>query len=113
MKKFTVFMVIFIVFLVGCLLYIGKSIEKRDQDYRAFENDLVEIAKSYVAKGDISLTSGQSYELKVEDMVKEKMLVTNKIKEDLCLGYVTIKRSLDTYNYKPYIKCDKYERVTD
>ena len=114
MKKLTVFMTIFIVFLVGVLLYIGYSIENSNKEYLALENDLVEIAKAYIIKGKLSVVSGSSIQIKTSEMIQDHYLNNNlEVNGDKCDGYVTIKRGIDNYEYIPYIKCDKYESVTN
>ena len=113
MKKLTIFMVVFMLFLTGSLLYIGLSIQNKNKDYIAFENDLIDIAKTYVTTDQIGVNIGGSEKLSLEQMINDLMLHSNKVNEDECSGYVTINRSLSGYEYKPYIKCSKYESIVD
>ena len=113
MKKITIFMTIFMLFLTGSLLYIGLSIQNQNKDYVAYENDLIDIAKTYVTTDQLGVNVGGSEELSLEQMMKDSMLHTNKVNEDECTGHVTVKRTLSGYEYKPYIKCSKYESIVD
>ena len=113
MRKMTIFMVIFMVFLTGSLLYIGLYIQNKNKNYMAYENDLIDIAKTYVTTNQIELQVGGSYELTLEQMVNDNLLHTTKVEEDECKGNVTIKKGLGGYEYKPYIKCSKYESIKD
>ena len=113
MKKLTIFMTIFVVFLTGCLLYMGLMTENRIKDYMALENDMIEIAKSYVVTDQVSLVSGESIQIKLDKIIEDKFLENNKVNDDTCDGFVTIKRVVDNYTYKPYIKCNNYETLVD
>jgi len=113
MRKMTIFMVIFMLFLTGSLLYIGLYIQNKNKNYTAYENDLIDIARTYVQTEQIELQVGGSYELTIEQMVKDSLLHTTKVDEDECNGNVLIKRSIGGYEYKPYIKCSKYESIKD
>lgn len=113
MKKLTVFMVIFMLFLTGSLLYIGYYIQGKNKSYAAFENDLIDVARTYVSTNQIDLQVGGSYELTMDQMFKDNLLHTNKVEDDECNGNVTVKRGLNGYEYKPYIKCSKYESIRD
>ena len=111
MRKLTIMCVIFVVFLFGCLLYIGYSIEHHNKPYKSFESDLKEIASTYILSNKLNVEVGQQYELTLDKMIEDNMLTTKKVKEDECDGKVTIKRTLSGYDYRPYIKCSKYETV--
>ena len=106
-------MFIFISFLVGCLVYIGKAIERKNQNYNTYERELVEYAKIYFAEKKMSLGVGESIEINMNTLIEEELLKTSKVNEDECNGFVTVKRNIDGYSYTPYIKCNKYESVTN
>ena len=44
-------------------------------------------------------------------MLKTGTLSTNKVKEDTCDGYVTVKKMGSEYQYDAYIKCKNYTTV--
>ena len=75
-------MVIFMLFLTGSLLYIGLYIQNTNKNYVAFENDLIDIARTYVTNDQIELQIGGSYELTIDQMIKDSLLHTNKVEED-------------------------------
>lgn len=113
MRKMTIFMVIFMLFLTGSLLYIGLYIQKTNKNYVAYENDLIDIARTYVTNNQIDLQIGGQYELTMDQMFNDNLLHTNKVEEDECSGKVIVKRGIGGYEYKPYIKCSKYESIKD
>ena len=113
MKKLTIMMTIFMLFLTGSLLYIGLSIQNSNKPYKALESDLVEIARSYISTDKLAVSVGSSVDLTTKKMREDNMLGEAKVDDDLCDGYVEIKRNIDSYSYKAYIKCDKYETYKD
>ena len=113
MKKMTVFAVTFLLFLTGALLYIGYNMKNNFKKYIAYENDLIDVAKTYVLTNKIELEVGKSFELTIDQMLNDELLHTRKVEEDECNGNVLIKRTIGGYEYKPYIKCSKYESIRD
>ncbi|MCR4581569.1 MAG: hypothetical protein K5666_03560 [Bacilli bacterium] len=111
MKKLTIMSVIFILFITGCLLYIGYSIKGQNKPYTVYENDLVDIAKAYVMSNKISVDVGRQFELTIDKMLEDKMLISNKVNDDECSGKVIIKKTMKGYEYKAKIKCSKYETL--
>ena len=109
MKKLTVMCTIFVLFLFGALLYIGYSIKNQNRPYTAFEHDLAEIAEVYISTNKVNVNIGNNTNISIEKMMEDNYLVSNVVNEDTCEGYVTISRGPSGYNYKPYIKCSKYE----
>jgi hypothetical protein len=49
----------------------------------------------------------------MDQMFKDNLLHANKVEDDECNGNVTDKRGVNGYEYKPYIKCSKYESIRD
>ena len=113
MKKLTIISVIFILFLTGCLLYIGLNIKSEIKPYKSYENDLIEAAKTYVLTNKIVLDVGNKYDLTIDKMLEDKMITNNKVNDDECSGKVIIEKSMKGYNYKAQIKCGKYESLKD
>lgn len=95
------------------LLFIGKSIEKNNADYHALENDMIEIAQTYIDSDKLSVSIGNTIELKSSKMIEENLLSSMNVKDDTCDGYVNISRTYSGYTYKPYIKCNYYETYQD
>lgn len=111
MKKLTIMSFIFIIFLVGCLLYIGYSVKSQNKPYKSFESDLIEIAKTYIMTNQLNISVSSEHELTIDKMMEDKMLLSNKVKEDECTGSIIIKRTMSGYDYKPNIKCKNYESI--
>jgi hypothetical protein len=113
MKKLTIMMTIFMLFLTGSLLYIGLSIQNSNKPYKALENDLKEIAQSYISTEKVGVNVGSSIELSTKKMIEDNIIDEVKVEDDTCDGYVEIIHNMDGYSYKTYIKCDKYETYKD
>ena len=52
---------------------------------------------------------GSTYELTTDELMSAEMVSSMEVKGDKCRGHVEVKKTVDSYQYKPYIKCDKYE----
>ena len=113
MKKLTIISVIFLGFLFCSLLYIGYNIKQQNLPYKAYEHDMEEATKTYIMTNKIIVNVGTTHKLELEKMLSDGMMATNKVNEDVCDGYVNIKRTVSGYEYTPYIKCKNYETITN
>ena len=57
------------------------------------------------------INAGEKKKITVAELLKSGALSTNKINDDECDGYVTVKNNGVNYDYKAYIKCKKYTSV--
>ena len=109
MKKTTIAMAFLVIGLVGTLLFIGLRIQNFNKDYINKENDIVEASKIYVTQNNLGIMNGSTYELSTDELLRLDMINSMEVNGDKCSGHVTIKKTTNSYQYKPYIKCDKYE----
>ena len=72
------------------LLFIGKSIEKNNADYRALENDMVEIAQTYVDSNKLTVSIGDMVELKASKMMEDKLLNSMNVKDVIIMKLIKI-----------------------
>lgn len=111
MKKMMFLWVTITIMLVLSLLFIGKNIEKHNQEYVTLENDLVEAADIYIKTKDITLKMNEEKKILMDTLIEETVL-NSELKDKLkCDGYVIIKKSISKYEFRPYIKCDEYETI--
>lgn len=104
MKKILYVWITIAVILVGGLTFIGIKIKNQNSPYTEVEKELVFAAQSYMGQYISEMPSSQT------TISYKKLLETGLIKENEydCDGYVFIKKNLATFDYKAYIKCDKY-----
>ena len=99
-------LIILAVIIVIIIVTISVIIIRKDRlkkEYIQYENQLEYAANNYLLKEKISLKDGEYREIKVSDILKQK-LITNKRSSD-CDGYVIAKQNKETTDCKAYITC--------
>lgn len=97
--------------LCGTLYFIGLNMEKEYKPYRELEADMVESASIYLTVNEIKLKTGEKKTINISELLKSGNLLTDTVKSDKCVGYVTVKKKIDDYQYDAYIKCKNYTTV--
>jgi len=113
MQRIKIMMVLMALLLTGGLLFIGLSIQNKNKEYTALENDIVENGKVYVEINIINLALNESTQVSLDKMVTDGYLSSETIQKENCSGFLTIKRTINGYTYTPYIKCNDYETIGD
>ena len=93
MKKILYVWIALAIILVGGLTFIGVKVKSQNAPYTEIEKELVFAAQSYMGQFISEMPASQT---------------TISYKKLLDIGYVFIKKNLATFDYKAYIKCDKY-----
>ena len=109
MKKTTIAMGFLVIGLTATLLVIGFRIQNFNKDYINKENEIKEAASIYISQYPLNIMVGSTYELTTDELMSAEMVSSMEVKGDKCRGHVEVKKTADSYQYKPYIKCDKYE----
>ena len=111
MKKMIFPWIIITCCLFGTILFIGIRFGKTYKPYYDYEADIKESANIYLNLTETKLKNGDKKTIKMEELLKTGTLSTNKVKEDTCDGYVTVKKMGSEYQYDAYIKCKNYTTV--
>lgn len=111
MKKLTIVWGILVILLALSLLFIGINSSKKYKDYRAMESDIVEAIRVYSGQEE-NLKSlpveGETLRVSLNELIEKKLIINNKVLDDKCDGYGTIKGKSISFEYKAYIKCKNY-----
>ena len=99
---------ILIILLIALLTYIGFSYKSKLSPYKDLENSLSEAAKKYVELKFLYPEDGEKLTINVDDIIKEGVIKNFSYNNKACSGYVELTYN-GVYNYKSFIKCDKYE----
>ena len=108
MKKMIIIWVFLAVGLVGTLTFIGLQFQEDIKAYRGYEKDIIESAQIYMEINKPTLDVGESLQININKLIKEKFLNTKEVGEDICDGYVIITKKYDKIDYSSYIKCEEY-----
>lgn len=111
MKKMFAIWLFLALGLFGTLYFIGVNLDKAYKDYRALEADMTEAASIYINVNKIKLKVGEKLTIKDKELQDSNLLPNMKIADDECKGYVSVKKTYDTYEYDAYIKCKNYTTV--
>ena len=111
MKKTVIAMILFSLIMVGTLTFVGFKFQDSIKEYRNLEGDIEESGQFYVELKDLKLKVGETYRVNLKTLLEEKMLKTLEVGEDLCDGYLIIKKNISDYDYNAYIKCEEYTTV--
>lgn len=111
MKKMMITWILLAISLVGTLTYIGLRFQNSVKKYRVLESDLVEAADAYVQVSNIVLNAGESIKIETKKLIDADCLITAEVSDDICTGYVMVKKDFNKYDYKAYIKCENYETL--
>ena len=109
MKKLMIVWIFLALGLVGTLTFIGLQFQEDIKPYRSFESDLVESAQVYMDLNKPLLDVGESLKLDIAKLIEDKLINTNEVGEDICNGYVIVKKTYEGLEYEPFIQCEEYK----
>lgn len=110
MKKMVITWITIVFILTSSLLFIGYNFMKSEEEYKSLESDLIEASRVYV-KNDINLAINEEVKIKTDKLLSKGYINSLEVNEDVCKGYVLVKREINNYKYKAYIKCNNYETI--
>lgn len=94
--------------LLGTLYFFGLNYNKEFKEYMNLEADMVEAATIYMDVNQVSVNFGAKKSISHKELLKNNNLISMKVKDDKCKGFVIVKNSFGELKYNAYIKCDKY-----
>ncbi len=98
---------ILLIIVIG-LTFMGFYLKHNTKVYRDYEKLVAEKTKDYVLTN--SLIYGKTVQLKLEDLIENKVIDSNIVNDKECKGYVEIEYMKESqYNYKTYLQCGKYK----
>ena len=107
MKKMLTIWIIIAILLVSVLTYMGVNMKNKNGDYYNLEKKLTSAAKVYYGQYPNQLPASELV-ITSTKLLKENFLEDLNNGIEVCNGYVVVKKSAMSYNYKSYIKCDIY-----
>ena len=107
-NKIFVFWGVLVVAIIGLLTFTGFMVKKINNNYGKVEEKLVQVTKGYVDTKFLYPDEGDSIKVTAKELRDNEVLDELKNGEDSCDGYVIVKKD-GIYDFKAYIKCDKYK----
>lgn len=98
---------ILLIIIFGLLSMLGFMHKKDVENYKKYEEKLVEATKIYARDKKSYPTKGSKLEVEIEDLIKEKYINKKDIVKG-CKGSITIKYD-NFIDYIPNIKCKYYK----
>lgn len=100
--------------IIMLLLVLGLTIiaiiyKKETEEYKAFESTLEEKTQEYIEANGLYPDDKATYS--VEELLEEKVVETNIVKDKKCEGYVEIENNNQSFSYQAYVKCGTYKTL--
>lgn len=108
MKKISIVWGMGILTLFILLTLFGIMYKQKSSGYKELEKKLVEAEKKYADAHFVYPDAGEIEKTEAETLIKEGFLDHLKINEEECTGYAIVTHESMVYEYKGYVKCDKY-----
>lgn len=108
LKKIGIIWGIIVVLIFGTLTFMGFTYKAKTKDYKELENKLVEAEKKYVDANFLYPEDKSELKTSAQELIDNNYLDSLKKDDSDCTGYVIVKQNNTVYEYKAYIKCDKY-----
>ena len=100
--------------IIMLLLVLGLTIiaiiyKNETEEYKAFEKTLEEKTQEYIETNGLYPSNKVSYT--IEELLEEKVVETNIVKDKNCEGYVEIANNNQSFSYQAYVKCGTYKTL--
>ena len=96
---------VMLILVVG-LTIIGMMYKSNVQKYKDAEQALVSAAKKHLEEKSVEIDNSIKYS---KEELADELDATQKEILNECDAYVKVEKKKNTYDYKGYIKCDKYK----
>ena len=107
MKKYIVFGIIS-VFLIVIIGFFGFKVLNKNKDYKNLEDNMEQIVASYLGQYIEEYPETGEKRINITSVIDKKYNIDMQVNEDLCEGYVVVKKVSFAYEYDSYIKCNNY-----
>ena len=109
MKKFNMLFTawaIFVVLIMSGLIVLGFAFKKNLKKYKAFENQIVIAAKTYIEDNEISVKKNEEKKISISKLYKAGLLEKKDLVKS-CSGGAIVKKT----GIVPNIKCKYYKSI--
>lgn len=94
--------------IVILLFFIGLTLSRKNEPYKAKENDLVEVTKVYVESSTWYPDKGQSLKVTIKELIEKEIISEVVVEDDKCDGYINVINN-GIIEYKAFLKCKNYQ----
>lgn len=99
-----VVVIIFILLTVFGFFYKDKS-----NGYKVLEEKLVNAEKKYADAKFLYPQNNETIKITALEMIENGYLDSLEYENEVCEGYVTLRKKGTTYEYKGYVSCNDYQ----
>ena len=108
MKKIYFVWTLIIVLLLSVVTFIGFKVVNKNKIYKNLENDMEVVVSKYLGQYIEEYPKNGSKTVKIADVIDKGYELNMNINDDMCDGYVVVKKVSIAYEYDGYIKCNNY-----
>ena len=107
-NKYLILWGLLIAALISLLTTLGFAYKKKTDVYKKLEATLVEASKKYVDAKFLYPQDDRILKVTSDVLLSENQIETMSVDNQECTGYVNVFRDGTIFNYKAFIKCDRY-----
>ncbi len=107
MKKILIIWFLISLLLVGGLTFIGINLKSKNKEYYELEDRIRNAAKDYYAQYPNELPINEVI-ITDEKLIEHNFLNNLNYNNEICRGYVLVKKTYLLHDYIPFIKCSNY-----
>ena len=97
-----------VILILSVVTYFGFVRINQNKDYKEKENEIEKIVAKYLGEHLNEFPSAGSKDIKLSYIIEQGIDVDLNVNNDVCDGYVNVKKVNISYEYKGYIKCKDY-----
>lgn len=107
MKKKNIFIVLVSLF-IGIILFICYILFFKANAYKDLEKNMENVVSQYLGQYIEEYPKGGEKKINITDVINKGYAIDMKVNNEVCDGYVIVKKVTFAYEYDAYIKCNNY-----
>lgn len=108
MKKVYIVWTLIIILLLSVITIMGLSIINKDKEYKNLEKDMERVVSKYLGQYIEEYPKNGVKKVNITDVINKGYELEVNVNDDVCDGYVLVKKVSIAYEYTSYIKCNNY-----
>ena len=97
-----------VLLILGFVIYFGFNVINKNNDYKTLEDNMETLVSKYLGQYIEEYPKNGEKKLKITDVINQGYEINMKVNDDVCDGYVMVKKVSIAYEYDGYIKCGNY-----
>ena len=108
MKKKSLLFIGIVILFLGIVVFFAYDLIFKDKEYKVLENNMENVVSKYLGQYFGEYPESGEKKINIIDVINKGYNINMKVNEDVCDGYVVVKKVSIAYEYNGYIKCTNY-----